>query len=73
MIAIHLKDGRTLTGDLPGEEIRFVGGEGGGFVVERKVAEDWQTIGTLSSDAFLFAFNDEHLTLGGSASAGDGE
>lgn len=73
MIEIHLKDGRRLIGDLPGNEIRFLSGEGGGFVVERKVDDDWQTIGTFASDAFLFAFNDEHLTLSGSASAGDGE
>ncbi|MFI4977521.1 MAG: hypothetical protein ACHQC8_02415 [Solirubrobacterales bacterium] len=74
MIEIHLKDGRTLTGELPGKDIRFVNGENGTFVVERRVGDaagEWQTIAICGNDAFGFAYDKEQLTLSGATNAGD--
>jgi len=71
MIEIHLKDGRTLSGELPGEDIRFTNGENSTFVVERKVGESWQTIAILTNESFAFAYDQDQVTLHGTPNAGD--
>ena len=52
--------------DAPASEVRFANaGDEHRFSLERRVADQWLTITTISSDSFSFMVADEHVEVTG--------